>query len=38
MVGKVTTDDAQMLVIVPWDAKWWYRSISAVEIRYIVKV
>lgn len=36
-VGKVGTEDADALVIVPWHADWWFYSIGSVGIQYVVK-
>ncbi|KAL2812030.1 hypothetical protein BDW59DRAFT_155396 [Aspergillus cavernicola] len=36
-VGKVGTEDAENLVVVPWSTGWWFYSIGSVTIRYIVK-
>ncbi|PYH75364.1 hypothetical protein BO82DRAFT_33180 [Aspergillus uvarum CBS 121591] len=37
-VGRVGTEDATDLVIVPWNVDWWFYSIGSVSIQYIVKV
>ncbi|KAJ5161041.1 hypothetical protein N7492_006433 [Penicillium capsulatum] len=36
-VGMVGTEDADGLVIVPWDSGWWYYTIGVITVRYIVK-
>ncbi|RAL06786.1 uncharacterized protein BO97DRAFT_279296 [Aspergillus homomorphus CBS 101889] len=37
-VGRVGTEDASDLVIVPWNVDWWFYSIGSVSIQYVVKV
>jgi hypothetical protein len=36
-VGKVGTEDADALVIVPWNVDWWFYSIGTVGIQYVVR-
>lgn len=36
-VGMVGTEDADSLVIVPWESGWWYYTIGVITVRYIVK-
>jgi hypothetical protein len=36
-VGKVGTEDAADLVIMPWSDGWWFYSIGSIRIRYIVR-
>ncbi|KAJ5131475.1 uncharacterized protein N7515_007514 [Penicillium bovifimosum] len=37
-VGMVGTEDADSLVIMPWESGWWYYTIGVITVRYIVKV
>lgn len=34
-VGMVGTNDADGLIIVPWDVRWWFYSIGSIEIKYV---
>jgi hypothetical protein len=39
-IGKVSPEDCENgnnLVIVSWDASWWYRALGDTKIRYVVK-
>lgn len=36
-VGSVGMEDAGHVVIVPWRSGWWYYSIGALEVRYLVR-
>jgi len=36
-VGMVGKEDAANLVLVPWDVRWWFYTIGAVGIRYVVR-
>jgi hypothetical protein len=39
-IDKVGTEDCERgtkLVIIEWEPTWWYRSLSAIETRYVVR-
>lgn len=37
VVGKVGTEDADALVIVPWNNDWSFYSIGSVRMQYVVR-
>jgi hypothetical protein len=36
-VGTEDCEDGGKLVIVSWEADWWYRSLGATATKYVVK-
>ena len=36
-IGRVGWEDADKLVIVPWQPGWWYYTVGRAGIRYLVK-
>ena len=36
-VGMVGKEDATDLIVVPWDAGWWFYTIGAIGVKYVVK-
>lgn len=37
MVGMEDSENGDRLVILPWEARWYYRSLGAIKIKYAVK-
>jgi hypothetical protein len=36
-IGAVGAEDAGHTIVVPWHSGWWYYSIGALEVRYVVR-
>lgn len=36
-VEMVGIEDSDGLVVIPWEERWWFYTIGAITVRYIVK-
>jgi hypothetical protein len=36
-IGGVGSEDAESLVMIPWNERWWYYSIGSLRVGYIKK-